>query len=261
LAVPELARQNQDITSVAISSNGQVIIAGGNDGKIRVWQTEQSSEEPQKTLNFPDNSSSPITSIAINYDGSAVVSSNEDGIASLWTTKDSTNYSNASKLSSQSIGVVSISSDGKTVVSGGADGVVRVLKMEGRDDDRKLKGHAENINSIVLVDNRTIISGSDDGTIGLWRILPSGQDRRLILRGHSKKVNTIAISPNKKVAISSGDDNTIRFWDIAMDLDIKRLPRDSRKLISYACERLKNHTILRQVDKPEIKSIKAICSL
>jgi len=36
-----------------------------------------------------------------------------------------------------------------------------------------------------------------------------------VLRGHNGWVRSLTVSPDGKVLISSGDDNAIRFWDIA----------------------------------------------
>jgi outer membrane biosynthesis protein TonB len=266
LTLPKEIRERQiDITSVAISTNGQMVIAGANDGKIRVWRMEQTSEDPLITLNFPENSASVIESVSLNFDGSIIVGSNEDGIASLWFKENDGSYSEPSTLSSQSIGVVSISADGQMVVSGGGDGVVRILKREGIDDNIALTGHTERVNSVVLVDNETIISSSDDRTIRLWKLSPNGQEpRKVFLKGHSKSVSSIAVSPDKRVAVSSGKDNTVRFWDITMHLSNPELMKDPKNLIAYACNRLRNHPMLRksQLEIKEIENnVKAICRL
>ncbi|OBQ04538.1 MAG: hypothetical protein AN482_17800 [Anabaena sp. LE011-02] len=73
---------------------------------------------------------------------------------------------------------------------------------------RTLKGHSYSVNSIAVTpDGKTVISGSNDGTIKIWD-LGTGTEK-FTLSGHSSLVNVIAVTPDGKTVISGSNDNTI----------------------------------------------------
>jgi COMPASS component SWD3 len=74
---------------------------------------------------------------------------------------------------------------------------------------QQLVGHTKRVTQLTLSD-RTLISGSADGTIGLWD-LDSGQlQTRLI--GHRGPITAIVISLDDQTIISAALDQTIRIW-------------------------------------------------
>ncbi|MEH2233061.1 MAG: hypothetical protein V7K71_26090, partial [Nostoc sp.] len=56
------------------------------------------------------------------------------------------------------------------------------------------------------------ISGSDDNTLKLWN-LETGDNERTF-HGHSRSVNTVALTPDGKQVISGSDDNTLKLWNL-----------------------------------------------
>lgn len=73
--------------------------------------------------------------------------------------------------------------------------------------------HKKKIGCIIFDDTGDIIiSGSDDGNIGIWEWNREGKGVFLI--GHTGEVNSVSISQISKTVIASGSqDNTLRIWD------------------------------------------------
>ncbi|MBW4624906.1 MAG: caspase family protein [Brasilonema octagenarum HA4186-MV1] len=91
-----------------------------------------------------------------------------------------------------------------------------------------LQGHKDGVNSVAFnPDGQMIVSGSDDGTIGLWDIQcnPISQS----LREYSSCVNSVAFSPDGQMIVSGSDDGTIRLWDIQCN----PISQSLRKYSSY----------------------------
>jgi WD40 repeat protein len=74
---------------------------------------------------------------------------------------------------------------------------------------QQLIGHTDRITQLAIQD-QTLISGSADGTIGLWD-LGSGQ-LQTRLTGHRGPISAIAISPEGDTIVSAALDRTIRIW-------------------------------------------------
>jgi WD40 repeat protein len=70
-------------------------------------------------------------------------------------------------------------------------------------------GHTDRVTQLAI-HRQTLISGSADGTIGLWDVA-SGQLHRS-LTGHRRPITAIALSPDGQTLISAARDQTIRIW-------------------------------------------------
>src|SRR6516164_8794258 len=78
---------------------------------------------------------------------------------------------------------------------------------------RVLSGHADAVWAVAFSpDSRQAISGSYDGTVGLWEV-ESGKAIGL-LKGHTAGILSVAYSTDGHVAVSGGADRTIRVWDL-----------------------------------------------
>ncbi|RKU21634.1 hypothetical protein C6499_21800 [Candidatus Poribacteria bacterium] len=70
------------------------------------------------------------------------------------------------------------------------------------------------------VDNSLIASANDNGTIKLWNLQ---DDTVTTLRGHSRKIHSVAFSPDGQRLVSGSDDWTFRLWDVQAGAHIATL--------------------------------------
>lgn len=77
-----------------------------------------------------------------------------------------------------------------------------------------MKGHSAPVNTFTTFvnDDIRLASGSYDTNIKLWDLRT--RDSKITLKGHTKQVNSLDISPDDKLLISGSEDGTVKLWDV-----------------------------------------------
>ena len=119
---------------------------------------------------------------------------------------------------------------GKWLATGSSDEIVKVWDLARRKEIGGLMHHqgmclfecrrkridikrcSGSITHLQFPSRSHLLSASEDGTLCLfhardWTVLRS-------LKGHKGRVNSVAIHPSGKVALSVGQDKTLRMWDL-----------------------------------------------
>ncbi|MGD0885241.1 MAG: protein kinase [Thermodesulfovibrionales bacterium] len=117
---------------------------------------------------------------------------------------------------------VAISPDGQYALSGSGDKTLRLWDIETGECLRVFEGHTHHVTAVAISpDGQYALSGSvinilsgslDKKTPRLWDI-ETGECLR-VFEGHTWSVNSVAISPDGRSALSGSVDKTLRLWDI-----------------------------------------------
>ncbi|WP_193198177.1 caspase family protein [Nostoc sp. MG11] len=197
----------RDVNSIAISADGQMIVSGGGDGTVRLWNHQGLPlAEP-----FPGHEGY-VYSVAISADGQTIISGGEDGTVRLWN-RQGLPLAEPLRGHEGWVYSVAISADGQTIVSGGEDGTVRLWNHQGLPLVEPLLGHKGYVWSVAISqDGQTIVSGGRYGTARLWN--RQGLLLAEPLRGHEGNVRSVAISADGQTIVSGGEDSTVRLWNL-----------------------------------------------
>ncbi|ORX57385.1 WD40 repeat-like protein [Hesseltinella vesiculosa] len=111
------------------------------------------------------------------------------------------------------------------IVTGSRDFTLRVWRLPDPTKDQPfygsgvnpwyrhtLAGHVGSVRAITAHGN-TLVSGSYDNTVGVWDLSTGRLVHRM--EGHSQKVYTVVIDPDRGRCISGSMDGTVRIWDLA----------------------------------------------
>ncbi|MCC0176156.1 trypsin-like peptidase domain-containing protein [Waterburya agarophytonicola K14] len=197
---------DRSVTSIAVSSNGQLIASGSKDETINIWHSQTG-----RLLRTLEGHEGGVNSLAIAPDGYTIVSGSDDGTIRVWNGNTGellrTLEGHTGRLNS-----VAIASDGRTIVSGSSDRNIMVWDWIDWELNAIIEGHGQGVNSVAIApDGSTIVSGSDDRNIMVWDL--ATLDLKTTLEGHEGSVNSVAIASDGRTIVSGSRDETIMVWD------------------------------------------------
>ncbi|WP_026104463.1 AAA-like domain-containing protein [Anabaena sp. PCC 7108] len=163
-----LTGQEEMVSCVAFSPDGQFIATSGNLNQIKVWHQDGS------LLTILAENDASVNYVAFSPDGQLVASCSGDSTIKLW------NYNSTTGVSSQSIktfvghnGVVSKiawSSDSQFFASCGMDTTVKLWSREGQLITTLL-GHSGSVwNLAIASDGSFLASVGEDNTLVIWNL-------------------------------------------------------------------------------------------
>jgi WD40 repeat protein len=202
-----LGHTNQ-VTAVAFSGNGLLVVSGSKDRTARVWSATTGVE-----LSIMSGHTKPVTSVAFSGDGKLVVSGSDDCTARVWeaaTGKELHTFTGHKRR----VGSVAFSGDDKLVVSGSYDHTARVWDAVTGTHLYTMRGHTAWVTSVAFSSASIfIVSGSADKTIRIWDAA-TGTHLRTVT-GHTSWGSSVAFSDDGDFIFSrprSGN-GMIRVWE------------------------------------------------
>jgi len=108
---------------------------------------------------------------------------------------------------------VAFSPDGTMIASGSNDHEVFLWNLDSREVTDVFHGHSDNIYDVAFSpDGNYIAAASADKTIRIWEI--SSGKLVWLLKGHQEMVLEIEFSPDGKYLLSASSDQAIKLWDL-----------------------------------------------
>jgi WD40 repeat protein len=117
---------------------------------------------------------------------------------------------------------MAVSRDGSKVITGGGPREAALRLWDLKESKVEPFGPVTNGSQCVALspDGRHVLTGSDRH-IQIWDLTSVSATR--LLKGHTKSVTSVAISPDGQRALSGSLDKTIRLWDVGTGQQLSRL--------------------------------------
>lgn len=242
-----LRGHTDNVTTLAISDDAQLLVSGSFDTTVRVWDLEKR----EQIARFDHHAPQVVLAVALSPDSRFAASVGHDKVVRIWRL-----YSSAAEhtLSGHTgaIYAAEFSPDGSYLVTAGADGTIRVWDYEaGRmlrefdagqwtiesldisRDGRYLAAGGSNVVSVWDTTNWALVSRSagfrKDGRAVVFSpdgrlVVSGGVDKIIWVRntgdgtvlhrwyGHRSRITGLAYSPDGSKILSSSWDDTVRVW-------------------------------------------------
>ncbi|KAG9064399.1 hypothetical protein KI688_003587 [Linnemannia hyalina] len=230
------------VESVSFSPNNQRVATCSHDGTVKIWSSATGS-----VLSIFAGHSSRALQVVFSPNGLQLASCSLDKTIRLW---DVSSLGTGMDMDGGSDPLTSVlfSPDGRVLFCGSKSGAVRQFDAGSGASGLAIACGDNPVRCLaVSPDGRRIASvGTNDKFVTVWDI-GTGQ-ARVVLRGHTVRVKTLAFSADSRWIATGSDDRTVRLWDARSGIldrvleghtwivDCLAFSSDSRQILSGSCD-------------------------
>ena len=201
--VNRLRGHQSGVLAVAISPDDQLLVSGGEDRTLRLWQRDG------RFVKALYGHSDRVNAVSISPDSRLIASGGKDRTVILW----SQDGERLQRLIGHTGAVLAVKfcPDGQQLASASQDGTVRIWSTDGKLLTT-LVGHQDAVRDLAFSpDGQMLATASDDQTVRIWE--RSGRPITTI-QAHSDRVSAVAFNPTDRSLISGSEDGTLKIWQL-----------------------------------------------
>ena len=218
--------------SVTISPDSQMLISGGKDGNIKLWNLVTG-----ELLDTLSGHSSSVESVATSPDGQLLYSGSGDSTIKLWKL-NTRELLHTFTGHTSSVSSVATSPDGKIIASGSYDKSIKLWDVTTRKPIRTLQGVSSLVSSITFssrTHQKILAAGVQDGQVLQWD-LNTDLPPTTLLWNHSR-VESVTISPDCNTLIIGDSEGLIKILNLYMGVVFSSFPGNQGSVLAVAVSR------------------------
>jgi WD40 repeat protein len=201
-----LKGHKENITSLALSSDGKKLVSGSGDDSLLVWNLDTG----KPVLKIEMDNEYDVTSVLFHPDGKSVFAGDGEGLITQWdiSTGESLRTFDGHK---RAITDMILSSDGNTLISASQEQHLRFWNVKTGKEMFALNDHRDEIINLALsADGQKFLSVGEDKQIRIWE---SQKGTCLYSLKFPHRVNHAQFSwDGKQILAAVG--NTVGLWNI-----------------------------------------------
>jgi WD40 repeat protein len=160
------AEQPGPLTGVVFHDDKGLLVAGCEDGTLRLWKAAPDKEPLDKDARGEAIKAHERVVTAVAIGGTTLVTGSTDGQVRLWNLPP--DKPTQTIKAAAAVRAVAVSADGKVLASGGDDNAVQLYDGAGKPT-RKLTGPGDWVLAVALSpDGKTVAAGGHDGKLWAW---------------------------------------------------------------------------------------------
>ncbi len=203
-----------EVLACAFSPNGRLVISGGWDGHLRVWDPESAGFRNAVAV-----SSKPVSAVAVTPDGKQFLTGSVEGLLGRWDAATLDKYTTF-LVHTRPVSCIAIVDLGQTIITGSWDHKLSI--WQGTVVARSLAGHRDVVAGCqATLDEAQLLSWSYDESLALWDLKQPREP--VMFSGHANGVLSGAISPDKRWIASGGRDGSVILWDVSAQDEVAGL--------------------------------------
>jgi serine/threonine protein kinase len=211
--------EDRRLQTVMLSPDDSMLVAGGTDGAIHLWDLETRSRIGilRNRQHLRTGHGAMTTCLAFSDDGALLVSGHLDGAVYLWEVASGLEL-DVRVGHDGAVGGVGIPPGDATLVTGGADATLKFWELPALrkgDARRELRRQPDAINCLVLAGSgRGVVTGHTNRSL---RVHETTGEHRLLatIHGHRAPVSVLAVPPAGDLVASGARDGAVRVHHIA----------------------------------------------
>lgn len=198
---------NKGVSALATTSHGRMLISGGCEGQVRLWDV---SPERQQLMCTLKEHKGPVSAIHVNSTDDGAVSASTDGTCIIWDLQRQCR--NQILFANTLFMCVNYHPSDVQILTGGSDRKLAYWEVFDGSLVRELEGSSTAaINALhISPDGEIFVTGDNDQIIKLWKYQVGVTTHVGV--GHSSVVTAIRFSPDSKFIVSGSGCGSLFIW-------------------------------------------------
>ncbi|MFO0951274.1 MAG: c-type cytochrome domain-containing protein [Isosphaeraceae bacterium] len=212
--------------AAAVSADGAVLAAAGDDGKVYLWNAAD-----LKPLRVIEAHSAPVLALAFGHDVGQILTGSADKTAKLYDYATGT-LKHTLKTHTGAVNAVGFSLKDQEIFTGGAEGGVKVWdRATGQGviafgHTAPNNGPIQPVTRLLMLQTGGIVSASADKTLKLWKYEGRWSEHK-ILGPHAFRVLALDFNPDGTLLAAGGGEPSrsgeIKVWETGKGMIVRTL--------------------------------------